>query len=723
MSSAVAMIEENIVRRASVGSHPIPLIETKIDVEIHGGLAIISTERIFRNVEKKSIEACMTFPVAIDSVVTGMYIEIDGRKLNAKASPRHAARETYEKAIDSGKTAFLHEELFPGIHMVSVGNLAPKKQVLVKAVTVSPLTNIGSHKAQVRIPMTVGHIYGQSPMPDSDDLVTGADVVDVRVSCRTSIGQAYLGNKMFGEEAIFAPNDRSISIVVKNWQPSAAIGSSWDGRHVKVDLKPIPNTNKNINAEFLFDVSGSMSEMTEERLSKLSVVKEAATEALSNLLPDDHVGVSVFNTNAKFIGESHGKEVLALIDQVKQTQGGTQIGTALKETAGSRKWRDIILITDGRSYDGMGNLGGLPIHEAIHAHQRVHVVMIGKHSLEANAGRIASMTGGNLIVVDGQRVEDMVEAFNQILNAARVPTPKIADRTKNMPVKVDRFMAGMALRAQWAECKPVADKAVVPDIQLKVERAIGAFAAWLALPLMQVEEATKLSANEGLCSHLTSLVMVDEAGEQQEGLPEHRKVALARPGGLMVSGVMRGISIQASGFASASNKMSLSANTSDRGSSWDDNNLLFNETRFKHGKNGLRDNFDKPFMPFPARIPNAWAGNVGSVNYSASFDKISIDWNSMVNIDWSNLFQCVEDHGNFEMPFLAVKRLARSIEKAVGLNYDEILISLMISLAQRDSKTDRQAARIYRRWNKNRDSQVMNKIAALGIRVDHLPAV
>ena len=42
---------------------PIPLVATRIDVLIRGGLATVTTERTFRNSEKQSIEATMTFPV------------------------------------------------------------------------------------------------------------------------------------------------------------------------------------------------------------------------------------------------------------------------------------------------------------------------------------------------------------------------------------------------------------------------------------------------------------------------------------------------------------------------------------------------------------------------------------------------------------------------------------------------------------------------------------
>src|SRR5690606_22666246 len=62
-----------------------------------------------------------------------------------------------------------------------------------------------------------------------------------------------------------------------------------------------------------------------------------------------------------------------------------------------------------------------------------------------------------------------------------------------------------------------------------LSRAVAALAAGLALPALDSEAAAALSEAEGLVTHLTSLVLVDEAGEVADGLPATRKVALPTP--------------------------------------------------------------------------------------------------------------------------------------------------------------------------------------------------
>jgi hypothetical protein len=60
----------------------------------------------------------------------------------------------------------------------------------------------------------------------------------------------------------------------------------------------------------------------------------------------------------------------------------------------------------------------------------------------------------------------------------------------------------------------------------ELARAVGALAASLKLPTLSEPEAARLAEREGLVTHLTSLVLVDEAGATQEDLPVLRKVAL-----------------------------------------------------------------------------------------------------------------------------------------------------------------------------------------------------
>ncbi|HEY0790587.1 MAG TPA: VIT domain-containing protein, partial [Chthoniobacterales bacterium] len=117
--------------RRFVTTSLMPLLHTRIEVRIRGGLAVVATERLFRNGEPSSIEATITFPVPVHATLVRLTARIDGRDLVAIAMDRSAARDTYEDAIDRGKTTVLHEEVLRGVHQLSVGHVPPGAEVTV----------------------------------------------------------------------------------------------------------------------------------------------------------------------------------------------------------------------------------------------------------------------------------------------------------------------------------------------------------------------------------------------------------------------------------------------------------------------------------------------------------------------------------------------------------------------------------------------------------------
>lgn len=158
--------------RIKASGLPMPLLNTAIDVRILGGLAVVRTERVFHNAESNGIEATITFPVPVHATMAALAVSIDGRDLVGRAQSRQYARTTYETAIDEGKTVVLHEEAIRGIHILSVGNIPPGKEIRVVSTWAMLLSRQGG-AVMVRIPVTVGDIYGRSPLADVDDLVRG----------------------------------------------------------------------------------------------------------------------------------------------------------------------------------------------------------------------------------------------------------------------------------------------------------------------------------------------------------------------------------------------------------------------------------------------------------------------------------------------------------------------------------------------------------------------
>jgi hypothetical protein len=496
---------------------PVPLIATRICVAIRGGLAHVTTERVFRNVEDSSIEVTITFPVPVLATLTGLSATINGRTMQAIAKRRAAARATYEAAIDSGKTAVLHEEALRGVHVLSVGQLPARKDIVVTSRWVAAVERGAVPGAvTLRIPTTVGDIFGRSPLIDSDDLVHDSDAVheaDLRVTA--DVGTVMLSGAALEGGAARVRLDAPIDLTVMGWSPVPAEGIAADGRAVRLNLTPDAGGDDDISAAILVDHSGSMAERADgdapDRGTKHDVVVTALREIAGGMRSADHIDLWEFNNSARrVVGVWPG--LLAAVEALAPPGGGTELGVALA-AAIATPVRDVVLLTDGKSHS-------LDVQTLARAGKRVSVILIGEDSLAANVGYLAALTGGQIFVGKGAEAG---AALSHLVASLR-QTPSAAPPITGAPTAISTLIGGMSVCATWDELAPGAKAVATVE-----SRDVGAFAASLALARMTEDEATDLAVAHGIVCHLTSLVLVDEEGETEVGMPAQRKVALMTP--------------------------------------------------------------------------------------------------------------------------------------------------------------------------------------------------
>ncbi|HET9148393.1 MAG TPA: VIT and VWA domain-containing protein [Acetobacteraceae bacterium] len=523
--SPVALYIDTIKRRYRGRS--VPLIGTDIDVSIIGGVAVVTTERLFRNGERETIEATMTFPVPVHAALTSLSAEIDGRRVKGIAQPRVKARQTYETALDAGKTAVLHEELLRGIHMVSVGHVPFGKTIAVRMVWVMPLTAGDDDTAVLYIPTTVGDVYREPPLPDSDALVHGGSRQMATIRVQADGGVARLRGTRAGGEKVAIDLNAPIEIDVAGWEARSISGRAADGRAVSIEFARLDRMDNPLALDLLFDTSLSMSGIATvgPKDSKYSRAKRAlAAVAAERLRADDRIRLWTFNATANFEGKFNGPGLGPGLECMRPPNGGTAMGPALNAAIAAANWpTDLLLVTDGKSNEFPGAAGTLDVQQYAAAGRRIHVLLIGEDALEANVGHIAALTGGQLFATSGGA--DLEIMLRNVVNAARMPASAGIWRA-GQDDGVEYMIGGLRLRANWAAPGGTAAGEFPADDHA---RAIGAFAASLRIPHLPENRATELAVAEGLCGHLTSLVLVDEEGESQEGLPMQRKIALPSP--------------------------------------------------------------------------------------------------------------------------------------------------------------------------------------------------
>ncbi|HEV7267357.1 MAG TPA: hypothetical protein VGN83_21000 [Falsiroseomonas sp.] len=229
----------------------------------------------------------------------------------------------------------------------------------------------------------------------------------------------------------------------------------------------------------------------------------------------DRVELWEFSDGVRRIGEATGSVgVRDLVGHVSPVQGGTEIGGAIAACTRGREAADILIVTDGKSY-------ALDVHAAARSGARFTVVLVGEDALAANVGHLAALTGGQVFLSSGPDLPALMEMAVASMRAPRTTAARV--EPGRLPEFAGTCAGGMRVGARWLRG---ATEAPAPTEHARV---VGAYAAWLALPAMEESDAAALAEAEGIVSHLTSLVLVDEAAEAQDAIPAQRKVALSTP--------------------------------------------------------------------------------------------------------------------------------------------------------------------------------------------------
>lgn len=493
---------------------PMPLAATDIHAEILAGVAIVKTARRFRNDEQNPIEAIMTFPVGFDAVVTGLVATIDGRRMVGVAKEKAHARETYETALDERRLSVLHEETLRGIHILSIGALPPDAEVEVELEQVVPLTEV-SGKQFLRLPMTAGQLYGHSPLLPADDLVTSEAVRhEAHLRVRAETGRVYLdGSLLLPGDTTNVLLDRAVELIIEGSSFGRLEGRAADGRSVTLTFNPTHGHDAPIDIHVLFDRSGSTNGTAgNAEVSVWKAMRDGLDDILRAVSPTDRISLWQFDNECQFLGAARGEACAKLVRKLQLPQGGTDLANAVR-AAISEGANDLLILTDGQTWAHI-------VDELKGEQVRISAILVGAGSLDANVGHLCAMTGGQVFYAPGADVASPLRSAFQALRT--IGSATAGDANDAGPDKVTALRGGITIEGKWLAGSN-ADAEIPAD-------AIGRFAAALAIPLLNAKTAEEWARLHSLCTHSTSLILVDEAGQVTEGFSQMRKVPNMTPG-------------------------------------------------------------------------------------------------------------------------------------------------------------------------------------------------
>jgi Ca-activated chloride channel family protein len=169
----------------------LPLAAVAIAADARGGLARVVLTQRFRNPLAQPLAVTYAFPLPEDAAVSGYAITVGDRRIVGEVDRREAARERFEEALLSGRTAALLEQDRSTLFTQDIGNVPPGAEVTVELTLDQRLLWTHEGSWEWRFPTSAAPRYLGAPgqVPDADRVTVdvSAAPLDVRASMALAV--------------------------------------------------------------------------------------------------------------------------------------------------------------------------------------------------------------------------------------------------------------------------------------------------------------------------------------------------------------------------------------------------------------------------------------------------------------------------------------------------------------------------------------------------------
>ncbi len=368
------------------------LASTDVSVNIIGVLADVRIRQVYVNHSKNPLEATYIFPASTRAAVYAMNMQVKDRIINAVIKQKEEARQIYQQAVASGRTASLLEQLKPNVFQMSVGNVGARDSVVVN-LHYSEAISYAEGEYEFVYPAVVGPRYASSTSPSefqsvlsSLDLpkeIPGRFSISVNLATAVPVKSVLSPSHTLELNTINATSKRTAvmgeanSITMVNLAKNQSAGNrdvvlryrlsgpaiesglllskGKDENFFMLMVQPprqveIPNI---LPREYVFivDVSGSM------HGEPLNIAKKLMSDLLDKLRPTDKFNILAFSGSSKFLAENsldlspENKGLARAFFDNGYGGGGTELLPALRRAFAMKSIegysRNFVIITDG----------------------------------------------------------------------------------------------------------------------------------------------------------------------------------------------------------------------------------------------------------------------------------------------------------------------------------------------------------------------------------------
>jgi len=545
--------EENFAVLKDVRGRDVALKGVNVRARLHGLMADVEVEQIYRNPQKTNIEAIYTFPLPLGAVLLGLEVEIGGKKLSGSVVEKKQAEQDYEDAVTDGNSAVMLEEAGPGLYTASLGNLMAGESAVIRY-RYGLLLSWQGPSLRFLLPTTIAPRYGDAgaaglqPHQVSTSSLEVDYPLDLSVTVEGELAAATIASPSHPIAVSQSDNrvvvrltgtpvlDRDFVLTVESQsaQSSCVLTPDREGRVALASLRIPPlalNEEKPLALKVVIDCSGSMGG------TSIAQARKAALELLNLLRPGDSFNVTLFGSEYTHLFRTlvpasprYVTEAWNRLDNLNADMGGTEMEKALDAVfsmGGSDAAPTILLITDGEIHEHEKL-----VKRAAKSGHHIFTVGVGTAVAETFLKSLSRVTQGACELVAPQEgmAERVLEQFHRMrqpkLGELSIEWPEVPEWQTALPEAV---FAGDTVHVFAGFAKPVeggvtlkirGSQDVLTHVSTGAETGVPRIAAARRMDTATDAESLRLALDYQLLSRWTNFLVIAERADKAEDLPE-----------------------------------------------------------------------------------------------------------------------------------------------------------------------------------------------------------
>lgn len=415
--------------------------------QLQGLMLRMKLRQVYRNATSDNLECVYTFPLAWSSVLLGMAVELNGKRMTGTVVEKKEAETTYEKAIQSGDLPVMLERSGKDLYTANLGNIQPGDEVVIE-MEYAQLLKLEGGMLRLSLPTTIAPRYGDehslgdlAPHQTTAASPLAEYRLHVSLDIAQPLAQGTITSPSHGVQRVQHQNGVMVKLQDKAWLDRdfvltihglkdmvfamASADATQPGQYTLLtsatahwDAAQTPPAK--LRMKVLVDGSGSMQGDSNEQ------ARDALDWLFHQLETDDEVSMTRFGTRPLHVlprlqkcTEAYQRRLRAEARNIQADLGGTKMDEALEaviritpEDEGPVEAASILLITDGEVW----NIEHIVATVRQSGH-RLFALGVGSAPAESLLRELAEVSGGACEMVSPK--QSMQQAVARLLERMR----------------------------------------------------------------------------------------------------------------------------------------------------------------------------------------------------------------------------------------------------------------------------------------------------------------